>query len=127
MKTTADYLDAVAARLGGASDYRVAMTLGVTPAAVCNWRKGRDSIGDDAALKVAELIGVEAAEIMIVAKAERAKNAAVKEAWESAYRALRGIAASLALAVVALFATSPPASAATGQSSARNMPMVGIM
>lgn len=106
MKTTCDYLDAVAVRLGGASDYRVAMTLGISPQAICNWRKGRDSIGDDAAIKVAEILGIDPAEILLSSYAAKSKNAMARVALENAIRKLGGAAAALALSVLALFSSS---------------------
>lgn len=105
MKTSVEYLDDVAARLGGVSDYRVAMTLGMSRSGVSRWRTGDDSIGDDAAIKVAAILEIDPVEIMVNSRIERTQNEAVRSAWENAARKLGRAAASLAIVVVALFSS----------------------
>lgn len=106
MKTTRDYLDAVSARLGGVSDYRVAITLGISTQAVSRWRSGQDSIGDDAAIKVAQILGIDPAEILLSSYAAKSKNALARAALENAIRKLGGMAAALVLSCFALFSSS---------------------
>ena len=106
MKTACDYLDAVSARLGGVSDYRIAMTLGITPQSVCNWRKGRDTIGEENAHKIAQILGIDPTEILLLGYAAKSKNALTRAALENAIRKLGGMAACLALSVFALFSSS---------------------
>lgn len=123
MKSTIEYLDAVAARLGGVSDYRVAMTLGISTAAVSKWRTGKDSIGDDAAIKIAAILGVELAEIVMTSRIERTQNAAVRMALENAIRKLGGAAAALALSIVALFSSSFVSGGAYAAVKAETVPL----
>lgn len=118
MRTSRDYLDAVAARLGGVSDYRVAITLGISTAAVSKWRTGSDSIGDDSAVKVAEILGIDPAEILLSSYAQKSKNAVARQSLENAIRKLGGVAAALVLCAFPIFSSSH-AEAATMQASSR--------
>lgn len=87
---TVDFLNRVAHAIAQrdalphkASDYRVARVLGVTAATVSGWRTGRSGIGEDAALRVAEILGVDAADVLVCLQAEKnRRNAPVRKVWE---------------------------------------------
>lgn len=69
-----------------ASDYRIAKILGMTKGAVSTWRSGRARIGDDTALKVAEILGLDVQFVLASLAAERAaraQNVRVADAWRT--------------------------------------------
>jgi DNA-binding transcriptional regulator YdaS (Cro superfamily) len=104
MKTN-DFLDAIRARHALGSDYMVAKLMGVDSNYVSNWRSGRNTMGEDACMKVAELLEIRPGYVLACVAAERSKNDAVRAAWES-------VAASLAACVVAACGLAAPSPAA---------------
>lgn len=71
---TIDYLDALRVRLGLPSDYALAKRLGVRPSCISNYRT-KTSVFDSAiALKVADLLGRDRAEVYLDIEAERAER-----------------------------------------------------
>lgn len=78
--TSLEYLEAVKRRLGITSDYALAARLGVTRSAVSKFQKGA-VFGDDVALTVAEILGVEPIVVIAAANAERAKTPEQKARW----------------------------------------------
>lgn len=109
---TNDFLDAIRLRHGLRSDYMVAKLLDVPTQSVSQWRGGRKTLGDDACMKVAELLELRPEYVLACVAAERARSEAVREAWE---RAAAALAACLALAVG--LAVPSPAPAAGGPAS----------
>ncbi|MGD1324404.1 hypothetical protein ACNHE5_05625 [Pandoraea pnomenusa] len=81
MKTTADYLDAVKARLDLPSDYAAAKVLGVTRSAVSLYRHGKSTFDDAVILRVAEILSIDPLEVIASANVERAKSAEMREVW----------------------------------------------
>jgi hypothetical protein len=79
---TQEYLDAVKAKLELPSDYALAKRLEVTSSAISAFRVGKAHLGDDTALKVAEILGRDPIEVIAAAHAERAKNPEVQQVWE---------------------------------------------
>lgn len=98
-KTTVQFLDALATKEGGCSDYRLSKILGVTPQGVATYRKGK-TFSDDTAMKVAQLLDLDAAYVVMCMHQERAKTEAERELWASMLQRLGGLAASFALAFV---------------------------
>lgn len=82
MKSTAEWLDAVKARLDLPSDYAAAKVLGVTRQTVSGYRTGRATFDDEVAFLVAEILDVNPLEVMVSSRAERAKNDDQRHAWE---------------------------------------------
>lgn len=78
---TIEYLDAVKSRSGITSDYALAKVLGVTQAAVSNYRVGRSRIDDDVALTIAQLLGINPLIVIAAANAERAKTPEQRARW----------------------------------------------
>lgn len=101
-RTTVEFLDALREKLGGVSDYRASIALGVTRAAVSGWRQGKTKIGEEQVPKIAELLELRPEYVLACVAAERAKRTDVREIWESLAKHARKLSV---LGVVA-FATS---------------------
>jgi transcriptional regulator with XRE-family HTH domain len=115
MKNTVEWLDA-AKQQHGLSDYALAPLLGVSRSQMSNYRNGRDYLSDDAAIKLADLLGMEDPSLIIAsAHAERAKSPAAKAFWER----WAAVAAGVVFAV-GLGASPTPASAANSAQNAAN-------
>lgn len=85
MQTTVQFLDALSAKHGKASDYRLAKIMGCTPASISHYRHGRSYLNDETSLKVAALLDLEPGYVLACVYAERAARAnapEVQEAWE---------------------------------------------
>lgn len=95
MKPVWMYLDEAQERGLAANDSDIATKLGVTKAAVCEWRKGRSAPAEDAAARLAELIGKP--EVMAECAAARAKTPEGRRMWE---RLARIAAAAVVVAAV---------------------------
>ncbi|CAD9228386.1 Helix-turn-helix protein [Burkholderia cenocepacia] len=83
MKTTIEWLDALKAHLDLPSDYAAAKLLGVTRSAVSHYRTGRTTFDDSTAIRVAELLGVDPAEVFASMQYERAKSDEARAVWAS--------------------------------------------
>jgi len=103
MKTTVDFLNDVKARYDIKSNYALAKLMGQTDTAVARWMHGKNTLSDETAVKVAELLEIEPSFIMACIAAERSKNPAVKKAWAWTAEHLGGLAAALALVAVLPF------------------------
>ena len=106
METTRDLLDAVKQRHKLPSDYALAAFLGMTRAHVSKYRCDRESLSDEKALRVAELLEMDAGYVLALMNAERAKrthNDAALSAWSNLAERLKrgGVAAALLLLVAA--------------------------
>jgi hypothetical protein len=82
VKTTVELLDAVKAALELPSDYALAHRLGVSRQRVSMWRTSREGLGDDIALKVAELLELDPGYVLACLAAERTQRPAVRQVWE---------------------------------------------
>lgn len=93
LHTALDFLELLTKRLASergdttpVSDYAVAKKLGITPASLSNVRTGKNSFGDETALKVAELLDFDGAYVLACCAAERARRTGQKSsvvvAWE---------------------------------------------
>ncbi len=90
MKKIIDYLDDIKRNLG--SDYKAANKLEINRAALCMIRK-RGQMSDETAIKMAEILEIDASETLIAAAIARSEGK-TKEAWEKISK-MAGIAASL--------------------------------
>lgn len=95
MKTIIEYLDFLKEKTG--SDYASAKLLGISKVSISSIRK-REQLADETAIKIAEALGVEKDELLIVAAIARSEGD-VKKAWINHAKKF-GIAASVALAVI---------------------------
>lgn len=80
---TAEYLDAVRVKLTLPSDYALQKPLGLSKAQLSRYRTGIDSLSDPVALRVAEILGVEAGRVLLDMHMERSKSPEVKAAWHA--------------------------------------------
>jgi transcriptional regulator with XRE-family HTH domain len=85
------------------SDYQLAKFLGVRQQTVSNYRNRKSGLDETMALKIADALGVDPAHVLTCVAAERAKDAAVKKAWQ------RAAAATAAAVLIALALPDPGA------------------
>ncbi|MDD2661360.1 MAG: hypothetical protein PHY54_17045 [Methylococcales bacterium] len=95
MKTIIDYLDDLKEKTG--SDYKSAKLLKTNQSSISTIRK-RSQCGDETAVKMADLLGINQSEVLIAAAIARSEGD-VKSAWERISK-MTGIAASVLLAVL---------------------------
>lgn len=86
--TTIELLDAMREALGGVSDYRVAIELGVTRATVSSWRNGKTHISEELTRKVAEILKLPPGYVLCAAAVERAKSSEVAESYRGLARSV---------------------------------------
>lgn len=98
--TTRQFLDELRAQPALKSDYQIAKRVGVTPQRVSNWRTGRSTFDDKAALKVAALLDTDAGYILACMAAERTTRPDVRRAWASVAKKLSGAAALIVVAAL---------------------------
>lgn len=82
MKTTADFLDALRAKLELPSDGRLADHLGMHRQHVSRYRTLGVSFDDEMSLKVADILELDPVFVVACMHAQREKNAAVRKVWE---------------------------------------------
>lgn len=78
---TNEYLDAVKRARALPSDAKLADALGITGASVSALRNRKAFMGDETALKVAEILGIAPYEVLADCHAERARNPETAKAW----------------------------------------------
>jgi hypothetical protein len=88
VKTTAEYLDEVKARLNLPSDYALAKHWQVSKQDISSYRAGNRTLGEDRALEVARILQINPAEVLIATQAERAKSDQAREVWEAVFAKL---------------------------------------
>lgn len=110
--STVALLDAVKVRHGLGSDYAAASLLGLTRSQVSRYRSGKDYFGDEVALRVAALLGEDAAAVLADVHAERAKDEGTRAVWRGLAARLRGGAVAAGVGLVVGFSGGPDALAA---------------
>jgi len=132
MKNSVEILDAVAAKLGGVSDYRVWKETGIYFGTISSVRAGRCTLSPANLAKAAEVLGVEVGALIAIVASEREKDQDIREsllrvaergmkiAAQVGKASRRKVAAAALLAVGLQVAPTPPAqaSAAAPQSAA---------
>jgi hypothetical protein len=93
MKSITNYLDDLKEKNG--SDYKTAKLLKTSTGAIATIRT-RNQCGDETAIKIADLLGIDRNEVLIAAAIARSEGE-VKKAWMSVSKHA-GFAASIALA-----------------------------
>jgi len=116
---TQKHLDLLSEAHGHATDYRLHKILAVSKTAVSNWRAGKGGFADSTAIRVAELLQIDAAELLAKLAAERAKTDGEKKLWLNAARRLQRTAAAFTIAVIAA------AAAHTNSANASTHPSAG--
>lgn len=119
MHSVNELLDQVKANAGIKSDYKLAQTLNLTQHTIANYRHGRSRPDDLVLSKLAELGGIPADQVELLAvtlQAERATTEEARALWQRiASRLQAGAVHSAVLALlvaVGLFSTPPNAEAA---------------
>jgi len=97
VKTSRDYIDEVLNMYNLTQDQQAADKLGLSPAAVSHYRTGRRAFSDEAAFAVAEALGINAAEVIAAANAEREKDEEKRKKWERWFRTVAATVATIAL------------------------------
>lgn len=82
MKTPAMYINDLKNRGLARSDADVSRLLGVSRTAICYWQDGRSAPNAEQALRLAELLKIDAGEILAECEAARAKTPEARKAWE---------------------------------------------
>lgn len=82
MKKISMYLDELIEAGTVKNDSETARRIGVTRAAVSDWRVGRRAPDDDQAVKLADLLRKDAGELLAECGAARAKSPETRRAWE---------------------------------------------
>ena len=80
---TAEYLDSVKAALNLTSDYAVAKVLGITRESVSALRNGKNGMGIETCMKVAEVLRIDEHVIYADTQIERAKTPEMMHFWRS--------------------------------------------
>lgn len=78
---TIELLDAVASTTETKSDYAAGKALGITKQAIWGYRKRGSQMGDEAAFKAAEILGLDPAYVLARLHAESAKSDKVRALW----------------------------------------------
>ena len=117
MKSSVDIVNALAKKLGGVTDYRVAKETGIPQSTLSSVRAGRCSLSRENCAKAAEVLGVEVGALIAIVTAEREENPAIKQSLLRVAR--KGMAAAAIAAAVGLsVAPAPPAHAASATQQA---------
>lgn len=82
MKAIARYIDDAITTGRAKNDADIARQCGVSRPTVSRWRSGDRTPDDDEAVKLAELLGIEAGEVLAECGAARAKTPETRRAWE---------------------------------------------
>ncbi len=105
---TIDILDAIKSRYNLPSDYAVHKLLNVTHQQIANYRKGKSLMGDEAALKAAELLELEPDYLLACLHAERSSDAEVSKVWAGLAEKLKKTSATTAALAFAILFTGDP-------------------
>lgn len=80
---TAEYLDAIKARLDVGSDYALAKVLGISRESVNAFRNGRSAMGIETCIKVGEILNLDGHAVYAQGQIERAKKPEIRDFWVS--------------------------------------------
>lgn len=111
MLTTAQLLD-LAKSKNECSDYKLAKLLGVVPSAVTNYRSGRSHPDARVSASLAELCGLDAAQVTVWIQVERSRDDQSRAIWNLIASRLEKVPAALAAVIFSvLFSGGPDAGA----------------
>ena len=114
MSYAVQLMDAAKASAGLSSDYALAKALNCQPSRVCNYRNGRSTPDDEAAIRLAEMAKIPPLEAIAKINAERARTAEMRLWWE---KIARGAAAACVMLAIAIAGAMPGNADATTVSS----------
>lgn len=83
MSVTIEFLEAIKAKKSITSDYKLAQMLGATKQTISGYRNGKSNLDDSMALRVANLLEIDPAQVIASAHFERAKRPEEKAVWHS--------------------------------------------
>ena len=115
MENITKLLDEIKNAKGIETDYALAKALDLPRARICDYYKGTRTPDEFACLKIAEALGKPLNTIIATVKACSEKDEKRREVWETYFKRIGGLAASMTsvfLVFVTLIVTSPKAEAA---------------
>jgi transcriptional regulator with XRE-family HTH domain len=120
MSMTNDLLDAAKKNKGFKSDYALAKAVGLGTGRISQYRSGRFRVGEELAVELAELAGLDPLGVLADLQAENAKSEEVRKIWKRAGELARQVstAACVILAIAIAGAMPGNADAATVSASA---------
>ena len=116
MLTTRDLLAAAKLAKGIPSNYRLARVLEVPDTTVQRWNTGRNRPDDEMAVRLAEMAGLDAGQVVASIRAERAEPGPMRDLWADV--AARLAHAGAAAAVACITVTGSPDALAHAPSQA---------
>lgn len=99
---TIDFLDAIRRVHNLPSDYAAAQLIGITRSQVSRYRHGKDFIGDDIAIRVAELLQLDPGYVMACAHAERAASEQARGVWTRIAERLKDTSATAVTVILSV-------------------------
>ena len=108
MRTIDEVLDAVKARHGLTSDYKLAMFLGLGDANIRNYRHGRSLPDEVHCQKLAEALGEPPFVLVAEIQAQRARSTDARRLWEMMATQLRHAVAAVLVALGAVMLALAP-------------------
>jgi len=105
---TIEYLDAIKARHNWTSDYRIAKELEISLSLMSKYRNGKSTFGDEICLKVAKLLNINPAQVLIDIAAERTKSSKAAKILHDTAKQLTSAAASLLLTLSMIYGALAP-------------------
>jgi transcriptional regulator with XRE-family HTH domain len=81
---TGEYLDAVRQALNLPSDYALQKPLELSKSQLSKYRTGRESLSDATALRVAEILGIAPAKVLVDMHIQKSKSPELRAAWSAA-------------------------------------------
>lgn len=112
MKNSIEILDAIAKKLGGASDYRISQVTGISSAVISTTRAGRRPLPPSALKLAAKVLEVEAGVLIAIVEASKTTDPELKASLMRVAR--KGMAAAALTAAIGLSAAPlPPAHASS--------------
>jgi len=107
MKTTKEYLNAVKAKTGVASDYALSKVLDISRQQVSKYRNNNEFLSDLTCVKVASILEIDPMIVISAINAERSRNEKEKAVWTALFEKLGGMAASVLIATAVFSAPAP--------------------
>ena len=87
---TLEYLDAVKRSMGIESDYAVAKALNMRTSTISGYRARGGQMDDEICVKVARILGIHPARVMLDMHRERSKSPEVVAAWSAVLEKISG-------------------------------------
>lgn len=117
--TIIELLENAKSRANIPSDYALAKVLGIDRSFVSSWRRGKSHPGDEDAVKLATLAGLDEMQVIAQIHYETATNEKKKEFWHQ-FLERRGIAATIGLIALGASIVLTPEPAEAGVLQLRN-------